>query len=118
MKTKFKYLALLSLPLLAACTGHPGAGKWQLSPSSDFQYHRLVVNFDGKAEFYKANDDLAWLHCFWTAHAADTIGLECASTNQEAPNEIFKLKVTTNQAAQLLIDDKIVASFVTQPVTN
>lgn len=114
MKLTFKYLALMAVPLVVACSGHPAAGKWQLVDSSSYQYTRLVVNFDGKAEFYKANADKAWLHCFWTARAVDMISLECASADEDAENEIFDFKVSENEPGQLLIGNQVVAKFNNQ----
>ncbi|NRA85493.1 MAG: hypothetical protein HRU22_17475 [Gammaproteobacteria bacterium] len=118
MKINLKYLAVLSLPLMVACTGHPAAGKWQLNSASEYQYSRLVVNFDGKAELYKKDQAIAWLHCFWTASAADAIGLECASADADAANEKFFFKVSGENSGQLMIDDTVVAQFDNEDPTT
>jgi hypothetical protein len=77
-----------------------------------------VVNFDGKAELYKPDQEIAWLHCFWTARAADMIGLECASADQDAENEIFNFKVSGTDSGQLSIGDQAVAQFVSKESTS
>lgn len=115
---KFKILAVLALPLIISCTGHPAAGQWRLSDPGDYQYTRLVVNFDGKAELYKANVKNAWLHCFWTARADDIIGLKCGSADENAANELFDFKVSAKNSGQLMIANRIVAHFDNEESIN
>ncbi|NRA71522.1 MAG: hypothetical protein HRU24_10900 [Gammaproteobacteria bacterium] len=112
MKLNVKVLmALVALPILVSCTGHPAAGKWQLQSTETFEFNRLVINFDGRAELYKPDSDTAWFHCFWNARAADTIAMECASADETQDNELFDFKVSGKSSGQLLQANKLLARF-------
>ncbi len=118
---------LLSVSLLQACSGHPGAGHWESSlesSSSPSSYSALETEFDGKGTLHpnqlvpsqEGKEDL-W--CIWQAKSATALDVQCGDGSAEKTNIKFELVVTESQdagnkaysQASLLQGGKVVATF-------
>jgi len=116
---------LLSVSLLQACSGHPGAGHWESSlEASSSPYSALETEFDGKGTLHpnqlvpsqEGKEDL-W--CLWQAKSATALDVQCGDGSEEKTNIKFELVVTESQdagsklysQANLLQDGKVVATF-------
>jgi len=98
---------ILLLPLfLTGCGGHPAAGTWQIQDGSASRYARLVVQFDGKAEFFRGNEEEPAERCFWAGESADSITLQCVdAANGEERH--YRLKVSKGGRGELMQDGRL-----------
>ncbi len=110
-----RILAAGSLILTAGCSGHPGTGTWLADGPNDSGYWILKIEFDGKATMLGKTQAKPVMGCYWHATASDTISLQCAtSKNQEDP-ETYYLKVSGDDRASFIRDDKLLAAFRRKP---
>ena len=88
MNMNLRPLALAAAPALfalAGCSPHPGSGSW-LSESGDGDgLARLVVQFDGKAELFRADREAAAYRCFWAGDGKRTLRMRCANAAMYSP---------------------------------
>lgn len=97
--------------LLSACSPHPGAGVWQATEDNDYGIAKLIVGFDGKAEFVTSKlDNTAW-HCFWGATGKQQASLDCSSSTNAEQEEHFILTVSDLDIAELQHKSQRVATF-------
>lgn len=135
MKKSIKLAAAIaSVILLQACSGHPGAGHWQVSSevaSTDpvsSQYSELEIEFDGKGTLHPnkaipGQEKQADLWCVWQAKSAIALDVQCGDGSAEKTNIEFELTVTGEKQegahaynqASLSKDGSIVASFTRKP---
>ncbi len=106
--SKIRLVSLLFLPfLLAACGGHPGAGTWQYTNGGEYQ--RLVVQFDGKAEFFRPGQEEPAQRCFWAGDSARSIVLQCVDAANPDLERKYRLKVTADDGGELMQGERLVA---------
>ena len=99
---------LLSIPLLlAGCSGHPAAGTWQIREGSAIPYARLVVQFDGKAEFFRPNEERPAERCFWAGESADAIALQCIEAADTGQEHFYRLKVRGGGVGELIQEGRL-----------
>ena len=98
-------LVLLVSSLLIACSPHPGTGVWQAHESNDMGIQRLVVGFDGRAEFQSTRPDSAIWHCFWARLDAESLRLDCTPSTNPVKKKTFVLSTADRDSAKLLDDD-------------
>jgi len=99
---------MLLIPLvLAGCSAHPAAGTWQIQEGSKSNYARLVVQFDGRAEFFRPNEEEPAERCFWAGESASTIALQCVDAADEEQERQYRLKVTKGGRGELMQDGRL-----------
>ena len=99
---------LLTIPLvLAGCSGHPAAGTWQVREGSASPYALLVVQFDGRAEFFRPNQEEPAERCFWAGESADTIGLQCVDVADSDRERFYRLRVGRGGVGELMQDGRL-----------
>ena len=130
MKKSIKLAAGIAIViLLQACSGHSGAGHWQVSSdSASSQYSSLEIEFDGKGTLHPnkaipGQEEQADLWCVWQAKSVIALDVQCGDGSAEKTNIKFELTVTgekqegalTYNQANLSKDGRIVASFSRKP---
>jgi len=114
--SRFSFVLLVSV-LLSACSPHKGTGVWKATTDNEWGIERLVVGFEGKAEFTSVKKDNAVWHCFWSTSANSAavdekgLSLDCtASTNTDKKEEFFVM-VNDQGQAELRHDSVLLATF-------
>lgn len=108
----FHLLRLLGITLLvSACSPHPGAGVWQATGDNDYGIAKLIVSFDGKANFVTSKLDNTTWHCFWGATGKQETSLDCSSSTNSEQEERFILNITDKGLAELRHQSQLVAVF-------
>ncbi len=100
-------LVLLWSLALTGCSGHPAAGTWLIREGSASPYARLVVQFDGRAEFFRPNQEEPAERCFWAGESADTIGLQCVDAAGGDQERFYRLKVGRGGVGELTRDGRL-----------
>lgn len=96
---------------MAACSPHPGTGVWKTSAHNDLGIDRLIVSFNGRAEFVTRGAKAANWHCFWAGIDKQQIELDCKPSTNPDDKQIFVLTATTAGQAKLMQHTKILAEF-------
>ncbi len=106
-----RYWLPLSLTLLlAACSPHPGAGRWEALEENESGIHELVLAFDGRAQFATAHPKASW-HCFWNARKARLAELSCTPSSHPDNKTSYHFRVEENDIGILGRDGKVMARF-------
>lgn len=114
MKKNRVLVVLLSFALFG-CGAHPGAGIWQANEGNRGDFARLLVHFDGKAEFFFSDQPQKEWHCFWQAFNQDAIDLICSQPEQGSDNLKFRLFTVGDSRGELVQDGEVVGYFDRQP---
>ena len=93
-------LVLLSLLLLSACSPHPATGVWKATGDNELGINRLVVGYEGRAEFITTKLDSANWHCFWGAPDKKKLELNCTSSTNSDQKRSFTLSVNDQGLAE------------------
>ena len=108
-------LFLLSITLLlCACSPHPAAGVWKATEDNDYGITKLVVAFEGRADFVTRKLDNATWHCFWAVTGKQEASLDCTSSLNPEQEETFLLTINNQGLAELRHKSQLVASFSRQ----
>lgn len=108
-------LFLLSIALLlCACSPHPAAGVWKTTEDNDYGITKLVVAFEGRADFVTRKLDNATWHCFWAVTGKQEASLDCTSSLNPEQEETFLLTINNQGLAELRHKSQLVASFSRQ----
>ena len=110
-------LLIFILSFLVACTPHPGAGVWKSNGDNKMGIERLVVGFDGKAEFVSKQSGNANWHCFWGKLSDNKLSLTCTPSTNPSQKRSFILSTSGKDKAELyeFINDKnntLLATFI------
>ena len=105
---------LTVVPLLSACSPHPGAGVWKTTEDNDYGISGLNVSYDGKADFVTSKLDNTTWHCFWGATGKHEAILDCSSSTNSEQEERFILTVNDQGLAELRHKSQLVAGFARQ----
>lgn len=111
MKLILPLLLLSVTMLLSACTPHPASGVWQTTEDNVYGISRLVVGFEGRANFVTTKLDNATWHCFWSATSKQETELNCKPSTDSEQEETFILTINDKAMAELRHDAKLVAIF-------
>ncbi len=116
---RFFYGWLLALTLLVSgCGRHPASGVWKATGDNAYGIEKLVVGFDGRAEFVTTKLDNASWHCFWGATASREAKLSCKPSDDPEKEEYFTLLAIEVGNGPLLAElrhnNSVVAEFVLQ----
>lgn len=99
---------------LSACSPHPGAGVWASTEDNLYGIQRLVLSFDGRAEFITSKQENATWHCFWAVHGEHQTSLRCTASSNTDKEENFTLRINQQGEAELLHETKLIAVFQRQ----
>ena len=95
---------------LFACSPHSGAGVWKAIAENDKGISRLVVGYEGRAEF-TSNNDINW-HCFWGAPEKNLLSLDCSPSTETEKKTVFTLTVNDQDLAELRDGTNLLATFI------
>lgn len=109
MKTKL--IALLSLPFLFACSGHPAAASWSLANSGAATIETINVEFEGRATLTQSEAHGGNYHCFWNARSAQMIALKCSLAGEDDQEYHFELAVDEQGRAALSQNETLLATY-------
>jgi len=104
-------LVLLLLSLLVACSPHPAAGVWKATADNELGINRLVVGFEGRAEFITRKLDNANWHCFWAAPDKEKLELNCTPSTNPDEKRSFTLSVNDQGLAEFQEKGAVLATF-------
>jgi hypothetical protein len=106
------YVMLGAVLLLAGCSPHPGSGDWTAEEGNPNGFTRLVVQFDGKAEFYRQDQEKEWLRCFWQSSGAMRIDIQCTSKSDTEGERFYELAIAEIGPALLKENGTVIARFI------
>lgn len=72
---------------------------------------KLVVSFDGKAQFTTHKRDNAVWHCFWTTISKIEIELMCKPSTNPVKKERYTLTINKQGIAQLIHNKQQITEF-------
>jgi len=115
-RMKFHYsLFLLGIALLlSACSPHPAAGVWKTTEDNSYGITKLVLSFEGRADFVTTRLDNATWHCFWAVTAKQEASLDCTSSLNPDQEESFLLTINDQGLAELRHKSQLIGSFTRQ----
>ena len=114
MKIHYSLFMLSIALLLSACSPHPAAGVWKTTEDNDYGITKLVVAFEGRADFVTRKLDNATWHCFWAVTGKQEASLDCTSSLNPEQEETFLLTISNQGLAELRHKSQLVASFTRQ----
>ena len=112
MKHLPSLLILTTVFLLTACNPHPTSGVWKASADNDYGIDKLIVAFDGKANFTTTKLDNAEWHCFWSTSSKIKTDLKCTPSTNPDQEERYTLTINDQGLVELKHDDKKITSFI------
>lgn len=112
---KFKqthFLLIISTALLlTACSRHHGTGVWKTDVENSLGISRLVVGFDGRAEFASTKPEKTNWHCFWRGSKEKELLLECTPSTNPDNKQSYILNINDQGLAELRNDSSLLATF-------
>lgn len=114
MKFSLSLVLLAIVYMLSACTPHPASGVWKTTEDNDYGLSKLVVGFEGRANFATPNLDNATWHCFWSATDKQEILLNCTPSTNPEQEERFILTINNQGMAELRHHAQLVATLTLQ----
>ena len=100
--------------LLAACSPHPAAGVWKTTEDNDYGITKLVLSFEGRADFVTRKLNNATWHCFWAITGTLEVSLDCTSSLNPEQEESFFLTINDQDLAQFRHKSQLVGTFTRQ----
>lgn len=111
----FYTVLLLSLTVfITACSPHPASGVWATTDDNDYGISKVIVGFDGMANFTTQKSNNAEWHCFWSATNKQEILLKCTSSTNPDNEERFTLSVNDKKIGELQHNDRLVSLLTFQ----
>lgn len=108
-------MIIISALLLSSCSPHSGTGVWKANGDNEWGINRLVVGFEGRAEFSSTKKNNAVWHCFWTAVSDDEgLDLECTPSTDTDNKQKFQVIVNDKGLAELRSESSLLATFALQ----
>ena len=104
-------LALISLFLLTSCSPHPGAGVWVAEGENELGFSKLIVAFEGKAEFKSSKPVEANWHCFWGKADDHSLNLDCSPSSNVDQARKFVIVSTGKMTAEFKENGKLIAKL-------
>jgi len=111
MKRHYSLFLLSIALLLSACSPHPAAGVWKSTEDNDYGITKLVLSFEGRADFVTRKLNNATWHCFWANTGKQEASLDCTSSLNPEQEESFFLTINDQGLAQLRHQSQLVGSF-------
>ena len=112
---KFKQSRFLlfvsSILLLTACSPHPGTGVWKTDADNQLGIKKLVVGFEGRAEFVSTKPEKADWHCFWRGSKKKELILDCKPSTNPDENNSYVLSINDQGLAEFRNDSSLLATF-------
>ena len=97
----FSALVIFLSLFLSACSPHPATGVWKATGDNALGIDRLVVGFEGRAEFITTKINNALWHCFWAAPGKKRLSLSCTPSTNPDQKRVFVLSVNKQGLAEL-----------------
>ena len=107
---KFSLVSFIVV-LLSACSPHPGTGVWKANGENELGIARLVVGFEGRAEFSTSKQDNAVWHCFWGVSDKQELSLDCTPSTNPDNKKSYSLSVNDSGFAELRNENTLLATF-------
>ncbi len=105
-------LLLLGFTLfLSACSPHPVSGVWATTDDNEYGISRIIVSFNGRAEFVTTKLNNATWHCFWGATDKNQANLDCTPSTDPDQPEIFHVAVNEQGLLELRHQSKLVSTM-------
>lgn len=108
-------LPVLSIAfLLSACTPHSASGVWTTTEDNEYGITKLIVAFEGRANFSTPKLDNANWRCFWSANSEHKTIMDCTPSTNPDQEEQFILTVNTQGMAELQHNSKLITTLTRQ----
>ena len=104
------FVIFISL-FLSACSPHPATGVWKATTDNKLGINRLVVGFEGRAEFKTSKLDNANWHCFWAAPDKKQLEFDCTPSTNPDEKRTFVLSVNDKGLAEMKEEGALLATF-------
>jgi len=103
--------ALVSLLFLTACSPHAGTGVWVTEGENVLGLTKIIVAFDGRAEFSSSKPVDAKWHCFWGKADDKALNLDCTPSNNVDQARQFVIFSTGKMSAEFQENGKLIAKL-------
>ncbi len=110
ISSRFLLLIIFSL-LVSGCSPHPGTGVWKTADDNEMGIEKLVIGFEGRAEFVSTKQDKATWHCFWRGADKKELLLDCKPSTNPDQNKIFIISVNDQGLAEFRNESSLLATF-------
>lgn len=114
MKPIHHLLIVAAILVISACSPHPVSGVWKATEKNSYGISKLIVSFDGKAEFTTTNPDSATWRCFWAATEKRQAKLDCTPSTDPDQEKRFILTVNERGHAELSHQSKLITVLTLQ----
>ena len=114
MKFSFFPLLLTIGFYLSACTPHSASGVWKTTEDNDYGITKIVVGFEGRANFTTPKLDNATWHCFWSRINKQETELNCTPSTNPDQEERFTLTNTKQGISELRHKEKLITTLTLQ----
>ena len=104
-------LFLSSILLLTACSPHPGTGVWKTDSDNPLGIEKLVVGFEGRAEFASTKPKKVDWHCFWRGSKEKELLIDCAPSTNPDKKQSYFLSINDQGLAEFRNDSSPLATF-------
>ena len=114
MKLFYSLFLPVTALLLCACSPHPAAGVWTTAEDNSYGITKLVVSFEGRADFVSRKLNNATWHCFWAVTGEQEASLDCTSSLNPEQDESYLLNINDHGFAELRHKSQLVGTFTRQ----
>ena len=95
--------------MLTGCSRHSGTGVWATETDNDLGIKKLVVGFDGRADFTSTKPEEANWHCFWGSSQDNELNLECTPSTNSDQKYSYLLRINDQGQAEFRNKSKLLA---------
>ena len=107
-----RFLLLVStILLLSACSPHSGTGVWITDAENQLGINKLVVGFEGRAEFVSTKPEKTDWHCFWRGSKEKELILDCKPSTNPDHEQSYVLSINDQGLAEFRNDSSLLAIF-------
>jgi len=96
---------------LTSCSPHPGTGVWVSEGENNLGLSKIIVAFEGKAEFKTTKPVEANWHCFWGKMDENTLILDCTPSTHPDQAHQFKIISKQKMAAEFRENGNLIAKL-------
>ena len=105
-------LAFISFFGLTACSPHTSTGVWVSSGDNELGISKIIVAFEGRAEFTTVKPVKANWHCFWGKANDQALNLDCTPSTDTKKARKFVITSKDDKTAEFLENNKLIATLI------
>ncbi len=108
----YPFVILFScLLILTACSPHPGTGVWSANAENKYGLSKIIIAFNGRAEFTTTRLMKTKWHCFWGKKTKTILSLDCSPASNPEQSRKFTIVSLDKMSAELREAGKPIATL-------